>query len=79
MLLALLFSIITVCADEFINEMPEGYLTQMGERGSRLSTIKSCDKIMYISNKGITECGTHEELLAKKGDYYKLYMAQKTE
>ena len=45
----------------------------------RLSTIKSCDKIMYISNKGITECGTHEELLAKKGDYYKLYMAQKTE
>ena len=43
----------------------------------RLSTIKNCDRIMYISDKGITECGSHDELLAKKGDYYKLYMAQR--
>jgi len=42
----------------------------------RLSTIKNCDKIMYINNKGITECGSHEELLAKKGDYYHLYTSQ---
>ena len=42
----------------------------------RLSTIQNCDKIMYVSNRGITECGTHEELLAKKGDYYKLYNAR---
>ncbi len=42
----------------------------------RLSTIKNCDKIMYISDGGIQECGTHEELLAKKGAYYKLYTAQ---
>ncbi|WP_029321284.1 ABC transporter ATP-binding protein [Butyrivibrio sp. AE3004] len=42
----------------------------------RLSTITGCDKIMYINNGGITECGTHEELMAKKGDYYHLYTAQ---
>lgn len=42
----------------------------------RLSTIQNCDKIMYVSERGITECGTHEELLAKKGDYYKLYNAR---
>ncbi len=42
----------------------------------RLSTIKNCDKIMYIDQGGITECGTHDELMAKKGDYYHLYTAQ---
>lgn len=42
----------------------------------RLSTIKNCDKIMVISDKGILECGRHEELIEKKGAYYKLYTAQ---
>ena len=42
----------------------------------RLSTIKNCDKIMYVDQGGIVECGTHEELLAQKGYYYKLYTAQ---
>lgn len=42
----------------------------------RLSTIKNCDKIMVISDKGIKESGNHEELLEKKGAYYKLYTAQ---
>ena len=42
----------------------------------RLSTIKNCDRIMYIDQGGITECGTHDELMAKKGDYYKLYVSQ---
>ena len=42
----------------------------------RLSTIKNCDKIMYINDGGITECGSHDELMAKKGDYYHLYTAQ---
>jgi len=42
----------------------------------RLSTIKQCDCIMYISNKNISERGTHDELLEKKGAYYNLYHAQ---
>ena len=42
----------------------------------RLSTITKCDKIMYINDGGITECGTHDELMAMKGDYYHLYTAQ---
>ena len=123
-----------VCADEFISRMPEGYNTEVRERGSmlsqgqkqlisfartllsdpsilildeatssidvqtekalqtglnamlqgrtsfiiahRLSTIRDCDRIMYIDDGGIMETGTHEELMAKKGHYYKLYTAQ---
>ncbi|MBR6477505.1 MAG: ABC transporter ATP-binding protein [Lachnospiraceae bacterium] len=123
-----------VCADEFIQRFPDGYKTEVKERGSllsqgqkqlisfartllsnpsilvldeatssidvqteralqqglnamlkgrtsfiiahRLSTIKNCDKIMYIDQGGIVECGTHKELMAKKGYYYRLYTAQ---
>ncbi len=38
----------------------------------RLSTIRNADRILYISNKGIAEQGTHAELMAKKGLYYDL-------
>ena len=41
----------------------------------RLSTIKnSC--IMYVDKGTILEKGTHDELMAQKGEYYKLYMSQ---
>lgn len=124
----------TVCADSFISKMPEGYETEVHERGStlsqgqkqlisfartlisdpsilvldeatssidvqteralqiglnamlkgrtsfiiahRLSTIKNCDKIMYIDDGKIVESGSHEELMAKRGEYYHLYTAQ---
>lgn len=42
----------------------------------RLSTIKNADRIIVITNNGILEQGSHEELLANKGAYYKLYNAQ---
>ena len=124
----------TVCADEFIEEMENGYETQVQEKGSRLSqgqrqliafartilrdprilildeatssidvktekqlqeglqnmlkgrtsfivahrlsTIRNCDRIFYVSDKGILESGSHDELMAKKGLYYKLYISQ---
>ncbi|WP_027629161.1 ABC transporter ATP-binding protein [Ruminiclostridium cellobioparum] len=42
----------------------------------RLSTIKNADCIMYIDSGSIVERGTHEDLLALKGHYYKLYNSQ---
>ncbi len=42
----------------------------------RLSTIQSADRIFVIDQGGIKEAGSPEELMEKKGAYYKLYMAQ---
>lgn len=42
----------------------------------RLSTIKKADRIMYIDQGGIVEAGTHEELMKKRGAYYRLYLSQ---
>lgn len=126
-----------VCADDFIREFDQGYLTEVNERGSklsqgqrqlisfartlladprilildeatssidakterllqkglnellkgrtsfiiahRLSTVRNCDRIMYVSDKGIAESGSHDELIARRGLYYRLYSAQKME
>ena len=45
----------------------------------RLSTIKNCDTIYYVGDRSILEAGSHDELLAQKGLYYHLYMAQAEE
>jgi ATP-binding cassette subfamily B protein len=121
-------------ADDFINKLPEGYDTVLGERGSglsqgqrqllaiarviltdprilildeatssvdtrterqiqtaldkllegrtsfviahRLSTIRNADQVLFLKAGEVVERGTHEELLAHKGDYYELYMSQ---
>lgn len=42
----------------------------------RLSTIKNADEIIVLTNKGIEEKGSHEELINKEGIYAKLYNAQ---
>lgn len=42
----------------------------------RLSTIKNADEIIVLTEKGIKERGTHEELIEEKGIYSDLYKAQ---
>lgn len=42
----------------------------------RLSTIKNSDKIFYIEAGRIKEAGSHQELMAEKGYYYRLYQSQ---
>lgn len=122
------------CAHEFIEKLPDGYNTHIGERGvklsggqkqrlaiaravlknapilildeatssvdtetereiqkainnlagtrtiliiaHRLSTVKKADKIIVLKDGEIVEIGSHEELLAKRGLYYNLCLAQ---
>ncbi|WP_276676635.1 ATP-binding cassette domain-containing protein, partial [Caldibacillus debilis] len=42
----------------------------------RLSTIQNADLILVLHKGEIVERGTHPELLAKKGLYYKMYLLQ---
>lgn len=42
----------------------------------RLSTLREADRLVVIDRHGIAECGTHNELLEKKGIYYGLVKAQ---
>jgi ATP-binding cassette, subfamily B, multidrug efflux pump len=42
----------------------------------RLSTIQRCDKIIVMHKGRVREIGTHQELLAQRGIYYKLYQLQ---
>ncbi|MCX7909204.1 MAG: ABC transporter ATP-binding protein/permease [Ignavibacteria bacterium] len=44
---------------------------------NRISTIMYCDKILLLDDGKIVEFGTHEELIAKGGRYYKLLELQK--
>lgn len=42
----------------------------------RISAVRHADEIIYLEDGKIAERGTHEELLAKKGLYYRTYQAQ---
>ncbi|NLJ89868.1 MAG: ABC transporter ATP-binding protein [Clostridiales bacterium] len=56
------------------NKMMEGRTTFIVAH--RLSTVKEADVILVLKDGNIIEKGSHEELLAKKGFYSKLYNSQ---
>jgi ATP-binding cassette, subfamily B, bacterial len=45
----------------------------------RLITVRNADKILLLDQGMVAEEGTHEELLALRGQYYELYKAQYSE
>lgn len=45
----------------------------------RLITVRDTDKILLLDKGVVAEKGTHDELLARRGQYYELYMAQYSE
>ncbi|MFD2304974.1 ABC transporter ATP-binding protein [Enterococcus termitis] len=59
---------------ESLNSLAEGRTTMI--IAHRLATIKHATRIVVVSDKGILEVGTHEELLAKGGHYRRLHDAQ---
>ena len=39
----------------------------------RLSTVRNADAVIVLENGKVVEWGSHEELLAQRGEYYQLY------
>lgn len=63
------------------NELYEQYNTLTKGKTSffishRLSSTRFCDRILFINNGVIEEAGTHEELIAKKGSYWRMFQVQ---
>lgn len=56
------------------NELTKGKLSFFISH--RLSSTRFCDRILFIKDGKIAEEGTHEELMALKGSYYKMYQLQ---
>ena len=42
----------------------------------RLSNVRKCDKIFFISDGEVLECGTHDELINKNGKYCEMFNKQ---
>ena len=59
---------------EALNRMVEGRTSVI--IAHRLSTIQRADKIIVMHKGQVREIGTHQQLLAQRGIYYKLYQLQ---
>ena len=67
-------SMTEIKTQEAMNRLMEGRTSFV--IAHRLSTIKNADTILVLDAGEIVEKGSHEELLDKKGAYYKLYQSQ---
>lgn len=67
-------SITEKAIERTINELANGITTVI--IAHRLSTIMKCDKIYVMDNGEFVECGTHYELMGKRGVYYNLWKEQ---
>lgn len=55
-----------------LNELAKGRTTLT--IAHRLSSIRNSDRILVLTDEGITEEGNHDALMARKGTYYQFYM-----
>ena len=62
------------CVQQSLDELAKNRTTLV--IAHRLSTIKNADEILVLTENGIQEKGTHEELIEKKGIYEMLYNMQ---
>ena len=67
-------SITEAAIENTINTFSKGMTTII--IAHRLSTIKRCDKIFVMDKGEIIEQGSHQELMAQKGRYHKLWQEQ---
>ena len=72
----------TSALDTETERIIQGALDELAENRTtlviahRLATIRNADKIVVVTEDGIAEQGTHEELLNKDGIFAKLYEVQ---
>lgn len=59
-----------------------GHLNQLVEHKTalfishRLSSCKFCDRVAVFENGGVTQCGSHKELMVQEGLYRRMFAAQ---